>query len=418
MNLARKYLLLPVLFLSLSNAQAEDVLTVGNVTLPQNGEVALEINGTFDTNFTQFQLEIELPADLTLKQNQNNSRPWAEKGDQSTDHTISSSTPAENTYRFVCSSMSQETLPSGGVLMRVKIQPVGELQINRVLQGSVKNILFNENTGGGNVGHNFADIPFSVTIGEPIDPRTILDENSTTPPTASNGPVDVRVIRTINANRWNTICLPFAMDVDQTKAAFGDDVQLGDFQGIETETDPANDERIIGISVKFATVNAMEANHPYIIRVSERITSFTADDVVIDPEDASVDCDELILGSGKPKDPYRYLYNSFVGTYEANTKVPKFCLFLQGNNFWYSYGDVTMKGYRAYFDFYDVLTEVEEAAVRMVVDFDGEETGIDDINANVNANVNKGAIYDLSGRKLERTPQKGVYIVGGKKVIK
>jgi hypothetical protein len=30
---------------------------------------------------------------------------------------------------------------------------------------------------------------------------------------------------------------------------------------------------------------------------------------------------------------------------------------------------------------------------------------------------NKGALYDLSGRRLERTPQKGIYIQNGVKVL-
>ena len=67
------------LLISLTSAQADDVLTVENVTLPQNGEVALEIKGTFDTNFTQFQLDIELDAGITLKLN-GNGRPWSELG--------------------------------------------------------------------------------------------------------------------------------------------------------------------------------------------------------------------------------------------------------------------------------------------------------------------------------------------------
>ena len=41
----------------------------------------------------------------------------------------------------------------------------------------------------------------------------------------------VRVKRTINANEWSTICLPFAITAEQVKGVFGDDVQLGDFTG-------------------------------------------------------------------------------------------------------------------------------------------------------------------------------------------
>ena len=130
----KKSLFLIVLLFILTQANAEDVLTVGNVTLPQNGEVALEISGTFETNFTQFQLEIVLDEGLQLTQNKNN-RPWAEMGDPSTDHTISSSEPATHTSRFVGSSMSQEPLPNDGVLMRVKIIPDGTPEVKRLTNG-------------------------------------------------------------------------------------------------------------------------------------------------------------------------------------------------------------------------------------------------------------------------------------------
>ena len=75
-------------------------------------------------------------------------------------------------------------------------------------------------------------------------------------------------------------------------------------------------------------------------------------------------------------------------------------------------GETKMKGYRAYFSFLDILTEVENASVKMFVDLGGEETGIGNVNVN-----DSSMIYDLSGRRVSKT-QKGVYIVNGKKVMK
>lgn len=53
-------------------------------------------------------------------------------------------------------------------------------------------------------------------------------------PEAAEG-VNVRVKRTIKANEWSTLVLPFAMTAEQVKSAFGNDVQLADFTGVETE---------------------------------------------------------------------------------------------------------------------------------------------------------------------------------------
>lgn len=113
------------------------------------------------------------------------------------------------------------------------------------------------------------------------------------------------------------------------------------------------------------------------------------------------------------KDPYVYHYNSFVGTYVAETAVPNDCLFLSGNKFWYSNGSTKMKGFRGYFDFYDVLSEVEGANTRIEFNFD-ETTGIKEVHGNANVE----GTYDLQGRKVEEPANKGLYIVNGRKVVK
>ena len=251
-----------------------------------------------------------------------------------------------------------------------------------------------------------ADATFTLSV---VD-RITLNENSTTAPIARSN-VNVRVKRTIKANEWSTICLPFAMTEAQVNTAFGNDVLLKDFDGIESTYEG---DDVVNIQVKFNTATAIEANHPYVIKVSSDKSEFTVEDVNISPEDElSVDKDEWRSGSGTKKDPYVYHYNSFVGTYVAETAVSNDCLFLSGNKFWYSNGSTKMKGFRAYFDFYDVLSEVENASARIDFNFD-DTTGIKEIHG---ANGNAEGTYDLQGRKVEE-PVKGLYIVNGKKVVK
>ena len=88
-------------------------------------------------------------------------------------------------------------------------------------------------------------------------------------------------------------------------------------------------------------------------------------------------------------------------------------LVLSGGKFWYSVGLTKMKAFRAYFDFYDVLTEVEEASVKVQIDLDDEETGIDGI---VDSQSN-GGWFDLSGRNVAKPKQQGIYIQKGKKTL-
>lgn len=247
------------------------------------------------------------------------------------------------------------------------------------------------------------DVTFKVKV---VERHTVvLDENSTVAPTEATG-VNVRVVRTINANTWSTICLPFNMSEEQVKAAFGDDVELADFTEWSSEED--DEGNIVGIEIGFAEIAEIEANHPCLIKVSSPIEEFTLDgiDIVVD--------EEPIVQVGKKKAERGYL----MGTYVANTTVPEYNLFLNNNLFWYSTGLTTMKAFRAYFELADVLTEVEEASakVRLVVG-DDEASAINIIPVG-NAEAD-GVWYTLDGRKLSGKPtEKGIYIVNGKKVMK
>ena len=253
------------------------------------------------------------------------------------------------------------------------------------------------------------DVTFTVNV---VAAHTIvLDEESTVAPEAATGVVNVRVKRTIKANEWSTICLPFAMTAEQVKTAFGDKVvKLGDFTGYDITEEGDN---ITGIAVHFNTVTNIVANHPYVIWVSSAITEFTVDGVTIDPDDAIVS-----FGYYTGKKPQVYHPKDFVGTYVADfdfyNAANSYPLFLSGNKFYYATEHTKhMKAFRAFFDFDDVLSEVENASARIDFNFD-DTTGIKEIHG---ANGNAEGTYDLQGRKVEE-PVKGLYIVNGKKVVK
>lgn len=234
------------------------------------------------------------------------------------------------------------------------------------------------------------------------DSRTILDESSLTVPSASTQPVDVLVKRTIKAGEWSTICLPFAMTEAQVKAAFGDDVQLGDFNDYEYVD--ATD----AIRVNFQSATAIEANHPYIIKVSTPVSEFTADGVDIDPQEAIVDFDT----SRRKNQP-----RQFVGTYVANTVLDWGTLFLSDNKFWYSTGNTKMKAFRAYFNLNDLIPDFEDNYESRVSIVFGDDitTGI---SLYPSLSQGDGAVYDLQGRRVDEPKAKGIYIVNGKKIKK
>ena len=240
-----------------------------------------------------------------------------------------------------------------------------------------------------------ADVPFKVNV---VERHTVvLDELATTAPAAATG-VNVKVKRTIKKDEWSTICLPFAMDATQVKAAFGDDVLLKDFTSWSSEED--DEGNIVSISIGFASATSMEANHPYLIKVSSIVNEFTVNSIDITPTATP----KKEVGKGKKK-------GTFYGTFAANTTVPENKLFLNDNKFWYSKGSTKIKAFRGYFDLYDILTSAEEASTRIDFNFD-ETTGIKEVHGNANVE----GTYDLQGRKVEE-PVKGLYIVNGHKVV-
>lgn len=256
---------------------------------------------------------------------------------------------------------------------------------------------------GGSHKDPVADVPFKVNV---VERHTVvLDELATVVPTAVQN-VDVTVKRTIKANEWSTICLPFAMTAEQVKTAFGNDVVLKEFTGADSDFD--NDDNVVGIKVNFDDANAIEVNHPYVIKVSNNITEFKVNNIDIDPQEdeAYIEFDNGKTGSR------RVVYSGFYGTYHAETVVPNECLFLSNNKFWYSTGNTKMKAYRAYFEFLDKLTD-KSANTRIDFNFD-ETTGIKEVHGNANVE----GTYDLQGRKVEEPTNKGLYIVNGRKVVK
>ena len=242
----------------------------------------------------------------------------------------------------------------------------------------------------------------------------VLDETSATAPEAATG-VNVRVKRSIVKNIWSTICLPFDMTEEQLKTAFGDDVELASFKGWES-TEWDDDDNATAIEVSFKDETSIEANTPYIIKVSKNLTEFTVDGVDIDPEDEpSVTVGRMNRGT----------FGSFTGSY-VPIAIDEECLFLSKNKFWYSIGNTQMKGFRGYFYFQELLADYSGgSSARISFTFDDSETT--GIGATLNDNgemINDNAVYDLQGRRVSESViqnsklQNGLYIVNGKKVIK
>ena len=398
---------------SMLQAADTDISSITNVIYiesfaakPGSSELDLSVKMKNTAAIRGFQFDLTLPEGVTPATYSNGnikctlSAGRLPEGDQ---HTISVSRQDNGSYRFLCGSLADETFTgTDGEVAVLKINIASTMA-----EGEYPIVLTSIKMTETDISNYYETerVESTLTISNSI--RTILDETSTSVPTAASG-VDVRVKRTIYANEWSTLCLPFAMTEAQVKAAFGDDVQLADFAGTDTEFDDL--DNVIGITANFNDVTAIEANHPYIIKVSSAVSSFDVDGVDIEPDEdeAYIEFDNGKSGSR------RVVLSGFYGSLRAGTVLEENTLFLSENKFWYSAGLTTMKAFRAYFDFLDVLTEVEEAGARIVMNFDVETTDIGAIN---NGEwMMDDVYYDLQGRPV-KTPTKGVYIKNGKKVI-
>lgn len=399
----KKIFLMITLLVGIVSAQATNDVVVGDVTIPQGGSgvVNIELNNN-DDEFTAYQFRLILPEGLNFVADKKGN-PSFVAGDRYDDHSISSSTLGV----FSCISTTLAPISgTSGSLLSVDVTASADVAVGTKLNVTLGEIECTT-SGTSPKAVKFEDVTFTVTIGDPADTHVVLDETSTTAPVASGGAVDIMVKRTIKANEWSTLVLPFDMTEAQLKEALGSDVKLAEFE--DYEADYTGDD-VTGLTVNFVATDLTEGfygNYPYLVKTSKDITEFIVT-ATIDPDEEDAVA-EFTNGKTGPK---KEVYGSLIGTYHAGDAIPNNGLFLSGNKFWYSAGATKIKAFRAYFMLNEVLSGVAEAKVRFMVDEDAAAI------EGITPDMENGVWYTLDGRQLNGKPtEKGVYIVDGKKVL-
>jgi len=425
----KKLLLFVAALLTMSSAWADDiVLSIDDVEVPQGGSVEVPINITNDIPLKSFQAQITLEGinlnngaiKITgLKLGERTSDIPYTNPDTEEEGTfnfeLESSYPVVNgnkAFRFLgYNGKSEYMKETEGAVAYITISAGSDVEIGKTYTAHI--VEANCSSTGASI--ELPDQTFTITVGKP---RITLDENvGITNETPTDVP-NVLVKRTISANNWNTICLPFDMSEEQIASAFGDaTVQLADFTGCVATYEGNN---CTAIKVNFTDAKTITANQPCLIKVNKAIKEFKVDGVTINANEASahIDKDETtVIVKGKTY----YFYNSMIGTYKPETPIVTNQLFLSNNKFYYSTGTAKMKAFRAYFDFQDELTDksagVSNAKISFFVD---ETTGISDIKSKTK--VDSDAVYNINGQYVGKnidmnTLPKGVYIINGKKKI-
>ena len=219
---------------------------------------------------------------------------------------------------------------------------------------------------------------------------------------------DVTLQRTLVAGSWNTLAVPFNVEATwlaYLKSQYAMEVKLLTSTSISGET----------IYLNFEDAQTIEAGKPYLVKVTSDFDfsaqAFPGIEVSKELNPVQTDYVDFIPTLGK----------TLVTGPEGDKSNTDAVLFLAAGNL-LKHPDVVnepeqqssyLKGFRAYFQ---LKGEAASLARAFSIDFgDGETTGI--IAIDNGQLIMDNEVYDLQGRRVSGTAQKGVYIVNGKKTI-
>ena len=210
------------------------------------------------------------------------------------------------------------------------------------------------------------------------------NDNASKIKTANNAISDVSLTRTLEANIWNTFCVPFAFEVEKSALA-GAEVKEYD--------------KIDGTTMYMKDATYILPGRPYLVKPTAEIKDPTFSAVAIYDENPTKVGDETYALTGIYS-PKTISEDNIYGV-KANGAIAKGTM------------GTTIKGLRAYFI-------INGNGGQAKINFgDDETTGIENIVTPTAISNQK--VYNLNGQyvgnDLKAMP-KGIYIVNGKKVIK
>lgn len=422
----KKLLLSLVALMAIGVSAWADGLTVPSVEVRQGKSGALSIYLNVDTkaNYASFAIDLQIPEGfacetMTFKQEveegvfEDKEGPKAVLDESISSFSIASSYPDESDTQFI-------RVVAFGVgtyinyaengefhLCDIPIVPQDDIAVGVEKKGTISNIHCGLSSGAD---VEFDPIEYTITI---VEDRIIFDENAEKLPTyAANETANIRLTRTINANEWSTIVLPFELTKANADAIFGSDAQFAAFSGYDLEVD---EETLapIAISINFTTrklssLVKLAAGTPYLVKTTQDITtSFDLNSKKLTQTIAEVT--QTPTMGGESLDGFT---GKFTGSF-VKTVIPEDGLFVSGNKFYYSKGATNVKGFRAWLELDGVIGKPMVEEIKMQVD--GIVTNINDLNIVKSVE----GVFTMDGKKMSndvtRLP-KGVYLINGKKV--
>lgn len=304
---------------------------------------------------------------------------------------------ATNPYRFNGISTSTISVEKGNIvrieivgdgLTKLEKNGEGEYNItnnNIVWTGSAKSVSFKNNK-------TWADYAAATNIRVYVEYPNVktfeYNENEANNIEAWENS-DITLNRTLVANKWNTLCVPFAINEEEIKANFGEGTLVEKLDAVN------------GNTVNFADATSIEAGVPYLIKPTVAGTTYTFNgkEVSADAPKAEGNADVTFQGIYSPTD----ITNN--GTVKA-AGVTK-----DGKVLFVNPGSKT-KAFRCFFTISD---NASITPAMLKVSIKGVETAINSIVMG-NSNATDNAVYNLQGQRVNgNSLAKGIYIKNGKK---
>ena len=302
----------------------------------------------------------------------------------------------EITYRIYDGTINTVSVPQGYVITAIsitdndngknKLVTIGENKDKSDWTGSAQSVII---TGTGKAVLETMTVAYSKLSTLSLDEAA--DDTDTKIANNNGKTLDVALTRSLKAGVWNTICLPFDVTAEQIKNILKATGNVKEFDKEDKAT----------ATIFFKPATEMKAGVPYLIKPTEDATVLNFKDVTIN------NVDELSRINGND-----YCICGVFSKYQMDTNGSELFLTTQGKFAVPAPTTKVMRGFRAYF-----LVPKNTAGAALNLSF-GEATGIDGVAADAEKNVK---VYNVNGQyvgtSLDALP-KGLYIVGGKKVLK
>lgn len=405
---------LPITYTS-SNPYVATVDESGNVKLVSWGKTTITVSYTgsevYESATTSYELNVinsnedyeEKFVEFVSSTDKGTTDMWggASKADEISKDGIkvycSRASFASNPYRFNGISTSTISVEKGNIvrieivgdgLTKLEKNGEGEYNItnnNIVWTGSAKSVSFKNNK-------TLADYAAATNIRVYVEYPNVktfeYNENE-----ANNIEAweisDITLYRTLVANKWNTLCVPFAISEEEIKANFGEGTLVEKFEAVN------------GNTVNFANATSIEAGVPYLIKPTVAGTTYTFNgkEVSADAPKTEGNADVTFQGIYSPTDITKNGTVKAAGITEDG-KV----LFVNP--------DSKTNAFRCFFTISD---NASITPAMLKISIKGVETAINSIVMD-NSNATDNAVYNLQGQRVNgNSLTKGIYIKNGKK---